>query len=256
MPDADPILQNVPPDGSLGLLAYGWRGVVAWRAARGTDWLDARREAAEAAQPSAPEAPATDPALAGVRVVVVSGLPRSGTSMLMQMLTAGGLEAFADGEREADASNPRGYYEHDRVRALARDKGWVPDADGRVVKVVAPLLPHLPAGPAYRVVLLDRDLGEVLASQRRMLDRLGRPAADDAVLASAYRRHMDRARGWIERTPGAVGLDLAHADVIADPAAAAARLAGFLRDDGLDAALDPAAMAAAVDPSLHRERAR
>ncbi|MBQ89788.1 MAG: hypothetical protein CL433_13270, partial [Acidimicrobiaceae bacterium] len=215
-----------------------------------TDWLDAARAESEARGPDrAPTEAASGLDLAGVQIVVVSGLPRSGTSMLMQMLTAGGLEAFVDGEREADASNPRGYYEHDRVRALARDKTWVPEADGRVVKVVAPLLPHLPIGAAYRVVLLTRDIGEVLASQRRMLDRLGRPSVSDDVLAPAYSRHLLRAQRWIDRAPGVQGLTLDHATVLADPTGAAEALAAFLGAD-----LDTEAMAAVVDPSLHRER--
>lgn len=194
--------------------------------------------------------PDDDPhALAGLRIVVVSGLPRSGTSMLMQMLVAGGLDPFVDGQRAPDASNPRGYFEHDRVRALARDTGWLPDADGRVVKVVAPLLPHLPPGPAYRVVLLTRRLDEVLASQRAMLGRLGHAAASDDALRPVYARMLDAARAWAAATPGAETVELDHAAVVADPADASARLAAFL-----DRPLDEAAMAAAVEPSLHRER--
>jgi len=189
-------------------------------------------------------------ALAGLRLVVVSGLPRAGTSMLMQMLVAGGLAPFDDGRRTPDASNPRGYVEHERVRALARDAGWLPDADGRVVKVVAPLLPHLPPGPAYDVVLVTRRLAEVLASQRAMLGRLGHAPASDAALAPVYTRMLDAARAWATATPGARLLELDHAAVLADPADASARLAAFLGRP-----LDEAAMAAAVEPSLHRERA-
>lgn len=187
--------------------------------------------------------------LTGLRLVVVSGLPRSGTSMLMQMLVAGGMVPFADGQRAPDASNPRGYVEHDRVRALARDAGWLPEADGRVVKVVAPLLPHLPPGPSYHVVLLTRRLDEVLRSQRAMLGRLGHAAAADAALGPVYTRMLDAARAWTATTPGVRTLELDHAAVVADPAAASARLAAFL-----DRPLDAAAMAAVVDPALHRER--
>ncbi|HLT47753.1 MAG TPA: hypothetical protein VK002_11040 [Rubricoccaceae bacterium] len=253
---------TIPPEGSLGLLALGYRGLVAWRAVRGTDWIEERRaehEAARAARatqqeeqgsaaPTAPAAPEAE-ALAGVEVVVVSGLPRAGTSMLMQMLAAGGLRPFTDGAREADASNPRGYFEHERVKALARDKSWVPEAHGHAVKVVAPLLPHLPAGPAYRVVFVERALDEVLRSQTAMLARLGRPSADPAVVRPVYARHLAAARAWLDGTPRAEVLPLAHAEVLADPAAAAARLNAFLGGH-----LDEAAMAAVVDPSLHRER--
>ena len=260
---------EVTPGGSLGLLALGYRGLVAWRAVRGTEWIEERRaehEAAMAARkaeaeaqataapdgetaPAAPAAPAAE-ALQGVEVAVVSGLPRSGTSMLMQMLVAGGLRAFTDRAREADASNPRGYFEHERVKALAHDKGWVPEADGHAVKVVAPLLPHLPTGPAYRVVFVERDLEEVLRSQSAMLARLDRPAADADVLRPVYRRHLTAARAWLTAQPRADALALTHAEVLADPAGAAALLNAFLGGH-----LDEAAMAAVVDPTLHRQRA-
>ena len=256
---------QIPRDGSLTLLALGWRGLDAWRTARPAGWLDARREAYEAARArldseraaSAPVAvsdrlPPAE-ALRGIAVTVVSGLPRSGTSMLMQMLVAGGLSPFTDAARTPDASNPRGYYEHDRVKALATDARWVPDAAGHAVKVVANLLPLLPPGPAYRVVVLDRDIGAVLRSQTAMLARLGRPAADAERLRAVYEGHLRAALRWADATPGVEILVVSHADVIADPVAAAARIADVI-DPGLSTPLDRAAMAATVDPSLHRER--
>ena len=236
----------VPPEGSLGLFALGYRGVVAWRAERGTAWLDDLRRHVQAAPGPTHEA---DPdALAATALVVVSGLPRTGTSMMMQMLTAGGLDAFTDGARQPDASNPRGYFEHARVKGLARDRAWVPDADGLVVKVVAPLVPYLPAGPRYRVVMMERPLDEVLASQSAMLGRAGRDAADADVLRAAYRRHLAAADRWARETPGVEALAVPYGRAVADPAATARALAAFL--PGLDAD----AMAAAVDPALHRHR--
>jgi hypothetical protein len=256
----------IPPAGSLGLLALGYRGLVAWRAVRGTDWIEERRAefdaakaraaeqaaeqaVAEAAAPAEAPTASEAPALDAASLVVVTGLPRSGTSMLMQMLAAGGLRAFTDEARSADESNPRGYFEHERVKALARDRAWVPEAHERAVKVVAPLLPHLPAGPAYRVVFLERDLDEVLRSQAAMLARLGHPSADPAVLRPVYARQLAAARAWMDATPRTEVLALRHRDVIADPAGAAARLNAFL-----GGGLDEAAMAAVVDPSLHREK--
>lgn len=185
-------------------------------------------------------------------IVVVSGLPRAGTSALMQMLVAGGLPAFVDDMRPADASNPRGYFEHARVKALARDASWIGEAEGHVVKVVAPLVPFLPAGPEYRVVLAERDMDEVLASQAAMLARLGRPAGSAAALAPVFARHLTAARAWAEATPGAEMLAVGHRALIATPAAVAAAIAAFA---GTPAApLDPDAMAAAIDPTLYRQR--
>lgn len=257
----------IPEDGSLGLLALGYRGLVAWRAERGSDWIDQRRSQFEATEAEAAASPdgapekaetvadrpgvmqATQDALDASSVVVVCGLPRSGTSMLMQMLVAGGLPPFTDAEREADASNPKGYFEHERVKALAMDQGWVPDADGHVVKVVAPLLPHLPAGPTYRVIMLQRDLDEILASQAAMLARLGRPSADAALLRPIFERHLDAAHAWLSATPDTEALVLEHRRLIESPQEQASRLKAFLGEH-----LDAAAMAAVVDPSLHRQR--
>src|SRR5690606_32353125 len=234
---------TIPKEGSLGLLALGYRGLVAWRAERGTDWIAERKAEYEAAlarqeeqrsqSESGKAAARTPPSLvapgdlSAVSVVVVTGLPRSGTSMLMQMLVAGGLPAFTDREREADASNPRGYFEHERIKALAHDKGWLPEADGHAAKVVAPLLPHLPQGPHYRVIFLERDLDEVLASQAAMLDRLGKPSADPALLRPVYERHLAAAQRWLQTTPRAESLVLAHRDLIERPAAQAAALNAF-----------------------------
>ena len=107
-------------------------------------------------------------------VVVVSGLPRSGTSMMMKMLEAGGLSPLIDGEREADEDNPKGYYEFERVKQLPKgDYGWLEDAQGRVVKVISGLLVHLPPTHDYRVVFMRRAMPEILASQRKMLVRRG-----------------------------------------------------------------------------------
>ena len=167
-------------------------------------------------------------------VLVVSGLPRSGTSMAMQMIHAGGVEALTDQERQADADNPRGYFEYERVKALRNDKTWLDEAQGKVVKIIHMLLLELPTDRPYKVVFMERELGEVLASQSKMLERLGRSGA---ALAPARLRAVYEAQ-------------LPYADAVAQPAAQAARIQAFL---GGSLTLD--AMVAAVDPSLHRNRA-
>ena len=182
-------------------------------------------------------------------ITVVSGLPRSGTSMMMQMLEAGGLTPFTDDQRAADASNPRGYYEHERVKSLARDNAWIEEADGHVIKVIAQLLHHLPDGPAYRVVFMERDLDEVLGSQTAMLGRLGRPAVNPAVLRPVFARQLDVAKAWLAAHDTTKALFVEHRRTISAPAAVVAELNAFL-----SGGLDEAAMAAVVDPSLHREQ--
>ncbi len=187
----------------------------------------------------------------GPPVVIVSGLPRSGTSMMMQMLAAGGLEPHADGERTADENNPKGYYEAESVKRLANRNEWIGECGGRCLKVVAPLLPYLPQDVAYRIVFMDRALEEVVGSQTRMLERLDRGGArlEDERLAAMFRQQLDVAFGLL-RLHGVPVLRVPYAGVVEDPAGTAARVAEFV-----GGSLDVAAMAAAVDPSLYRERA-
>lgn len=108
-------------------------------------------------------------------ITIVTGLPRSGTSLAMQMLAAGGVEPFTDGERTADESNPRGYLELEAVKQLKKDASWVPSARGKAVKVISHLMAELPRDETYRAVFVERDMDEILTSQEKMLERLGRP---------------------------------------------------------------------------------
>ena len=190
-------------------------------------------------------------------VVVVTGLPRSGTSMAMQMLAAGGLALLADDERLADESNPRGYLEYEPAKRLVSDASWVAGARGQAVKIVAPLVRHLPRGeaaPPYLVIHMRRPIDEVIASQRTMLERLGRPGADtpDQALMAVFERQQVMSRTFLahlESAGRARVLDLHYHDALADPAAAAAKL-GDLLGEGFDAA----AATDAIDRSLHRTR--
>lgn len=188
----------------------------------------------------------------GETIYVVSGLPRSGTSMMMQMLDAGGLPIFTDQTRTADESNPKGYYEHEAVKSLARNKKWVKEAEGKVVKVIANLLPHLPPSHRYKVLFMERDLHEILASQRKMLQRLGKKTAEDTYptgLMAEYERQLQKVKQWASRSPNVEICYLQHSDVIASPFQQALQVNEFL-----DWQLLPERMAQAVDASLHREQ--
>jgi predicted AlkP superfamily phosphohydrolase/phosphomutase len=184
-------------------------------------------------------------------VTVVGGLPRSGTSMMMQMLVAGGLPALTDGLRTPDADNPRGYLEFHPALRLREDASFLPHARGRALKLVAQLLPHLPAaGHDYRVILMERDLDEVLASQRAMLERhaLEGGRITPERLRRVFAQQLQAADRWLAAR-GVPVLRVAQRECLRDPAAVAARLRDFL---GLP--LDLEAMRAAVDPTLHRQR--
>lgn len=187
-------------------------------------------------------------------VTVVSGLPRSGTSLMMRMLEAGGLEAVQDGEREADTDNPGGYYELERVKALDRgDTAWLADAEGKALKVVSALLTHLPPHRPYDVVFMSRRIAEVLDSQKRMLRHRDEAdaAVDDDELRRFYHSHLAEVGTWMDTTEGVRALYVDYGSLVAAPAAGVARVARFLRRR-----LDTAAMAGVVDPSLHRNRER
>jgi hypothetical protein len=190
-------------------------------------------------------------------MIVVSGLPRAGTSLMMQMISAIGVPAFSDGHRPADASNPRGYLEHAAVRRLDRDARCLDGARGHVVKIVSPLLPALPAPRSpfvYRVVFVRRDLEEVLRSQALMLGAVGHDAsnASDAKLSAAMEKAEARARRFVAARPDVDWIEVSHADLMAQPLATARRVTAFILG-ALDVAA-AGAMAACVDPELHRVR--
>jgi tetratricopeptide (TPR) repeat protein len=186
-------------------------------------------------------------------LIVVTGLPRSGTSMLMQMLTAGGMSALSDGLREADEDNPHGYLEFEPVRNLLKNSEWLSEARGKAVKIVAPLLAALPPDLACRAILIERDLDEVLDSQERMLIRRNQPAAATPerrrMLKDEYARALGRVKAMLARRPRTQLLVIEHRDAISHPHAAAATVNKFL-----GGGLDVAKMAAAIDPALHRNR--
>jgi Sulfotransferase family len=190
----------------------------------------------------------------GEPVTVVSGLPRSGTSMMMRMLEAGGIKPFTDGGRTADIDNPEGYYELERVRNLEKDpdKSWVREARGRALKVISFLLRHLPDDNAYRIVYMRRHLDEVLKSQDKMLDRLGNaaPGADLEAMKEAYRSDIVAARLFARKQPYMEMIEVDYRATVEDPGGAARQVNAFL-----GVGLDEAAMAAAVKASLYRNRA-
>jgi hypothetical protein len=185
-------------------------------------------------------------------VTVVSGLPRSGTSMMMKMLEAGGIPPITDHQRTADEDNPKGYYEFERVKKLADgDTAWVADAQGKTVKVISALLEHLPPGYSYKVVFMRREMGEILASQKQMLIRADKPTdkVSDDKLAELYSNHLAKIAAWMESQPGVTVLYIDYNAMLRDPRPSLAEINRFLGDG-----LDMEKMAEIVDPSLYRQR--
>lgn len=188
----------------------------------------------------------------GKPLVVVSGLPRSGTSMMMQMLSAGGLDMLTDELRPADESNPQGYYELERVKTLDRDQdlSWLKGARGKALKIIAFLLRYLPEDLNYSVIFMQRDLDEVLASQARMLERLGEPSdTDDARMRELFEGHLSRTRRLLTGRACFDVLDVNYNEVLVDASRNAARVNRFL-----GGRVDVERMAAVVSPELYRSR--
>jgi hypothetical protein len=185
-------------------------------------------------------------------VIVVSGLPRSGTSMMMKMLEAGGLQVFVDNLRTPDDDNPEGYYEYERVKQLDKgDAAWVKGARGQVVKVISALLEYLPPENSYQVIFMHRHLHEVLASQQKMLTRREETAGalSDEEMAELFRKHLDKVAGWLQAQPNFKVLDVDYNQLLADPAPQVHAANAFLGNS-----LDEKAMAAVINPGLYRNR--
>ncbi len=184
-------------------------------------------------------------------ITIVSGLPRSGTSLMMQMLQAGGMRLLTDGQRAPDDHNPRGYFEHESVKHSRNDLSWLNEAGGKAVKVIHLLLPHLPTDRDCRVIFMLRDLQEVIVSQRVMLKQQGRPAATltDAALAGVFEKQLATAHQWLANHPNFRVLYINYRDAIGHPLEVAGEINRFLTGN-----LRVADMAAAVDPALYRQR--
>lgn len=173
--------------------------------------------------------------------------------MMMKMLEAAGIELLTDHLRKADIDNPEGYYEFERVKQLDKgDRAWLPQARGRAVKVISALLEHLPAEENYLVIMMHRQIEEILASQKKMLVRRGEDPdkTSDAKMRELYAKHMGQVSAWLEGQPHIKVLDMDYNALLADPLPQASRVASFL---GIASAAE--AMASVVDPSLYRNRA-
>lgn len=185
-------------------------------------------------------------------ITIVSGLPRSGTSMMMRMLEAGGLPPITDNLRTADLDNPQGYYEFERVKKLDRgDTAWLATAQGRTVKVISALLQHLPATYEYKVIFIERHMNEILASQRKMLAHRQEDSEDltDAEMTALFEKHLREIHQWLARQPNFRVLYIHYSDLLSEPTAHAAQVNQFL-----GGGLDVNKMASVIDPSLYRNR--
>jgi len=189
----------------------------------------------------------------GAPIIVVSGLPRSGTSMAMKMLEAGGVPTLTDGIREADESNPRGYFELERVKELDKngDHAWLRDAHGKAVKIISFLLTYVPDAYDYKVIFMQRDIDEVLQSQNKMLKARGE-AVDgvrDAEMRTIYEQHLVKVERFLRNRKCFATIQVRYKDAIDNPAAEARRMNQFL-----GGGLNVDRMAEVADRELYRNR--
>lgn len=187
-------------------------------------------------------------------VYIVSGLPRSGTSMMMQMLHRGGLPVLTDAVRSADEDNPRGYFELERVKQTKGDPSWLDDAHGKVVKLISRLLLDLPAPDPervrYKVIFMRRDLDEVLRSQKKMLERRGEDdAQSDEQIKELFVAHLEEVEHWLRTRSDIDVIFQSYSRMVTDPRQGAEKI-----DQFLGGVLDVEAMLSEVDPELYRNR--
>jgi hypothetical protein len=184
-------------------------------------------------------------------ITIVSGLPRSGTSMMMRMLEAGGIMPVTDNIRKPDQDNPKGYYEFEKVKKIKEDSSWLPSCLGKCAKMVSQLLYELPGSFNYRIVFMQRTLEEVLASQKVMLERLGKNSGtgDDAQMAGLLERHLDEVSRWLMQQKNIKVLFINYNDIIRDPKEHVKKLNMFF-----DGKLQVDRVHAVVDSSLYRQR--
>lgn len=205
-------------------------------------------EAAEATEGADPQESSSPPKT----FVIVSGLPRSGTSLVMQMLQAGGMEIMTDGEREADEDNPQGYLEWEAIKKIKSEPELLDQAEGKAIKVISMLLSSLPRNHRYLVIFVMRPIKEIVASQQKMIDRRGSTGADldEEALEKTLKRHRKEVLDLTAALPMNV-LTVGYRRILDNPEQTATRIAGFLGEDRLP---HPENMVAVVQPDLYRNR--
>ena len=184
-------------------------------------------------------------------IVIVSGLPRSGTSLVMQMLEKGGMEIYTDNKRKPDENNPKGYYEHENVKNIIYNKTWIKDIGNKAVKIISHLLFHLPATYSYKIIFVQRDMDEIIFSQHKMLVSMGKARKGDypGHLEISFRKNIYQIKEWFKDNPNIETLFLNYKDIINSPLHKANRICDFISLD-----LDVKKMVSTVDKKLYRNR--
>ncbi|HGY54962.1 MAG TPA: sulfotransferase family protein [Caldithrix abyssi] len=184
-------------------------------------------------------------------ITIVSGLPRSGTSLLMQMLRAGGMELLTDRHRLPDENNPRGYFEYEAVKNISNDNTFLEEARGKAIKIISHLLAYLPERYYYNILFMRRNIDEVILSQNKMLKKLNAPYQEENAehIKQDFIKHLHKIHIWMRQQDNVRFLYIDHRRILNQPHTEAARIVHFLQLD-----LDTQKMATVIDPSLYRSR--
>ncbi|MBL4763797.1 MAG: sulfotransferase [Colwellia sp.] len=183
--------------------------------------------------------------------IIVSGLPRSGTSLMMQMLQAAGIDLISDGERIADDDNPAGYLEFERVKKIKNDTLWLDNSDGQAVKIIVPLIFELPSRYNYKVIVMKRAMPEILASQKKMLARRGQQgsAMPDTMLSKVFTQQLQKLNRWLDAQDNCQFIEVEYSELMTQPQKQVEQLKNFLQ-----LPLDSNVMVNCIDPALYRNR--
>jgi hypothetical protein len=186
-----------------------------------------------------------------ILIYIVSGIPRSGTTMMMRMLEAGGMEVLTDHKRRPDDDNPNGYYEYENVKYLKDDSSWLLNEDGKAIKIISSLLQFLPSTKRYKIIFMQRVMEEILASQKKMLERAEQSTRSDLdkTLAIKFETHLKKISYWLEKQKNINTIYINYRDVLANPDKNAKIISEFL-----SLSLDVVKMAQVVDKNLYRQR--
>jgi adenylate kinase len=184
-------------------------------------------------------------------IIVVSGLPRSGTSMMMKMLEEGGIPILTDAIRRADDDNPNGYYEFEFVKKLPEGQNkWLADANHKAVKIISALLEHLPASYRYKIIFMEREPREILASQQKMLaNRNEKSSVDDAEMQEQFQKHLAAIKYWLARRPNMDVMYVDYNKMIVSPENYCQDIADFIAIP-----IDVSKMLAVPNERLYRNR--
>jgi len=182
-------------------------------------------------------------------IIVVTGLPRSGTSLVMQILQSMGIELFTDNKRSPDQSNPKGYFEHELVKTIEYDTSWIKNVKGKAIKIVSPLLEYLPTNYNYKIIFMDRDLDEIVQSQEKMLlmNGVGNSQIEPEVIKEIFIKDLKQAWSWIRELSHSESLEISHSKLLKKPESELEKIKGFL-----NIKVDLENMLKVIDKKLYR----